>query len=1207
MSQDEDATRSLSPDATGSVQPDGPAATPVVRAGRPSMPAEGPAAERYRFLAKLGEGGMGVVWKVEDTRLGRIVALKRIKGDPSEGGVQVQRFLREAQLAARLHHPGIVGIHDSGEMDGSCYLTMEYVEGRSFAEYLRATQPEKETGSRASLARLREEIQHLAEVAEAVGHAHRMGIIHRDLKPGNVVLDADGRPRVMDFGLAKEVLLEDGGAKRAVREALTVQGAVVGTPAYMSPEQADADGGKVGPVTDVWALGVILYEILTGRRPFTGKNMVDLLAAVLGEDPVPPRSRHPHVPAELEAICLRALEKSVRKRYPNAGVLAGELRAWLAGEPVAARPLSGPARLRRTLQRHRTGTIVVVAALGILVALAWGGLARRAAAVRVMRIHQEIGATVHDLQTTLMTIEMSPAGREALARQPLKVLEALLEADPDFGPAHSWRGRIHGLLGHAADAEADLDRGCALAPDSPLVWYLRGMYTLQKYADSRGLPSSRMGDEGIRFAPPPAESESEVEWRTRGLADLERMATLATDDRTLGAEDLALGRATAALHGNLEDGPTLALAYLAGIDRPEAFRIRAFCLFRLERFPEAEAEASRAVEAWPADFVSWMRRAYARVGVALAKHVRNEDGAEDLRHAAADVDRALCLREPIAHLVGYRATIHYLLGIIHKRWGRDPRPAFRQSILDGRTALKLDPEDSYTTHTLAHALYSLSRNEHTRGVDLREELRTAASLYEKIARASPGDVEAHLNWTEAAAARAEAERQFGADARPSALEAVRAADRAIALAPEKADPRVRRANTRTLLAELDPIDSAAKREHRTLALADLDEAVRLEPESVLARHARGVFHRDGGYALPRSSEGARESYSRSLLDLDAAVALAPDNPSVHHARGILHYRIGLGEFDRNEDPSAAYERSLADLTRAIELDSGDPAPVVNRAFVRLAQGKLCERHGQDPADPYARALADAAAALERQPNLAKAHTVQGEVYFAQAGIADRLGTGIRENLNRAIDSFETAVRAGDADCLRPLGMVLALAERYDESLAVFARHAQCFPQQQAWAQDQIEHVTALKRQAIELNTPRPWKEAARLGWTAVAENAYVRAREHLREALELWERQSPAEKEEQAGIQVVSSERASTHYYYAVLLSLQALGQESGSAAVREVPAEERDRLLGLVFLHLERARETGWHDFDRLRSEPGLQAWKDDPRWKDLLARWGK
>jgi transcription initiation factor TFIIIB Brf1 subunit/transcription initiation factor TFIIB len=285
----------------------------------------------YEVLEELGRGGMGIVYRARQIRLNRAVALKVIRSGRHAEPHERDRFQQEAEAVARLQHPNIVQVHEVGEAGGCPFLALELCPGGNLARRLNGTPlPPIEAAC-------------LVEtLARAVHHAHSQGVVHRDLKPANILLDADGTPKIADFGVAKMLDAEPG---------LTTSGLLLGTPAYMAPEQARGKPGDVGPAIDVYGLGAILYEVLTGRPPFRTDGALDTLHQVLHEDPAPPRHLAPTISRDLEGVCLKCLAKDPKDRYASAEELAEDLRRIQAGEPTHGRPVSSLSRLWRWCQR----------------------------------------------------------------------------------------------------------------------------------------------------------------------------------------------------------------------------------------------------------------------------------------------------------------------------------------------------------------------------------------------------------------------------------------------------------------------------------------------------------------------------------------------------------------------------------------------------------------------------------------------------------------------------------------------------------------------------------------------------------------------------------------------------------------------------------------------------------------------------------------
>jgi serine/threonine protein kinase len=314
----------------------------------------------YDILGELGRGGMGVVYRARQQDLDRLVALKMILAGAYAGSAERERFRAEALAVARLQHPNVVQVFAVGEHAGRPFLALELVQGGSLAGRLRGGPlPPRQAAA-------------LAErLARAVQAAHEAGVIHRDLKPANILLTADGQPKVTDFGLAKR--LDE-------QTAATPTGAILGTPAYMAPEQAGGQRGKVGPAADVWALGAILYELLTGRPPFQAATPLDTVLRVLNDNPVPPRQIQSQTPRELETICLKCLGKEPRQRYGSARDLADDLRRFLDSQPIQARPARTWERARKWALRRPALAALLLLGSGVavlaLVGLVTGAFSR---------------------------------------------------------------------------------------------------------------------------------------------------------------------------------------------------------------------------------------------------------------------------------------------------------------------------------------------------------------------------------------------------------------------------------------------------------------------------------------------------------------------------------------------------------------------------------------------------------------------------------------------------------------------------------------------------------------------------------------------------------------------------------------------------------------------------------------------------------------
>jgi serine/threonine protein kinase len=424
---------------------EGPAATPPrhpedrgsIRS-RDTTPEDGqpprvdwPTIAGYEILDRLAQGGMGVVYKARQVTLNRVVALKMLSAGTDAGAEQLARFRAEAEAVARLQHGNITQIYEIGESAGRPYFTMEFVDGGTLADKLRGL-PQSPRQAAALVQTL----------AEAVHFAHQQGILHRDLKPGNVLLARSDRPqaihlasqaqepgsfepKITDFGLAKQL----GGAMGR-----TQTGDVLGTPSYMAPEQAAGRIREFGPATDVYALGAILYELLTGRPPFRGTTPLDTLDQVRSQEPVPPVILQPKVPRDLETICLKCLQKEPVKRYVSARELADDLQRFLKGEPICARPVGPVERLGRWCRRNQLVAGLTAAAVLLLLA---GSSVSTFFAIRAGQKTQEARRLGSDLGQTIgrfakLTFDTKSASEAVkLFREARDRFEELTLADPE--------------------------------------------------------------------------------------------------------------------------------------------------------------------------------------------------------------------------------------------------------------------------------------------------------------------------------------------------------------------------------------------------------------------------------------------------------------------------------------------------------------------------------------------------------------------------------------------------------------------------------------------------------------------------------------------------------------------------------------------------------------------------------------------------------
>jgi len=409
---------------------------------------------RFELLEELGRGAFGRVWKARDHELDRLVAIK-IPHRAALDDIEAERTQREARAAAQLRHPGIVSVHEVIRDEGLIYIVSDYIAGVTLQDWLQSR-----------VFTTREAVHLLIRIAEAMDHAHRQGVIHRDLKPGNILIDAERNPHITDFGLAK---------REQAEVTVTVEGQVLGTPSYMSPQQAGGEGHSVDGRTDVYSLGVILFQLLTRELPFRGSSRMIILQ-ILHDEPPSPRRLKAGIPRDLSTITLKCLEKDPQRRYETAGALALDLKRWLDGQPIQARPVSTFERAWRWCRRNPTVASLAASLAALLLLVAVGSTAYSFRLARYAeREHQARTEAETYFRMTLDAIDemLTEVGEESIAHVPqmeavqktllgkaLALHQRLVQAQPshpglqlEFARAQHRMGDIYELLGEHEQAK----------------------------------------------------------------------------------------------------------------------------------------------------------------------------------------------------------------------------------------------------------------------------------------------------------------------------------------------------------------------------------------------------------------------------------------------------------------------------------------------------------------------------------------------------------------------------------------------------------------------------------------------------------------------------------------------------------------------------------------------------------------------------------
>jgi serine/threonine-protein kinase len=736
------------------------------------------ARDRYTLSRLHATGGIGRVWLARDASLGRDVALKELRPEQAGNPAVWARFLKEAQVTGQLEHPGIVPIYEVGRRpeDQQPFYTMRFVRGRTLAEAVAAYR-RRRAGGEAGPLELRELLTAFLGVCNAVAYAHSRGVLHRDLKPQNVVLGDYGEVIVLDWGLARLMDQPDEDAAPLSVAAggeldATVQGQVLGTPAYMAPEQAEGRLDLLGPATDVYGLGAILYEVLAGRPPFRGGDTTAVLRLVVHEAPARPRSLESGAPPALEAVCLKALAKKPAERYASARDVADDVRRWLADEPVTAWREPLVRRAGRWARRHRTGVAVAaallvagVAALGVSTVLVNRQRARAEANFQLAR------TAVDDMYTQVaekwlaQESRMEPVQREFLVKA-LRFYEQFAQPEGssrevrlEAGKAARRVGTIQTRLGDTAAADAafrsSIDTLRALAAERPdpavrhqlqlsLNRYGWLLWSVGRPPDDALREARELGESLAQGPSPPGEAREEL------ATTYSVQAIVALAYGRLAEAEEAHGRALPLREALARDDPTV--EHREAVGRSLYHRARFFQ--RVGKFRQAEAEFGRAVALATAVVADAPREPRPRSE--LANALIEEAGLLILfgrpKEAEADLRRGLALADALQadfpSVGDYRelqaAMRRDLASLLNDRRQTDEaRRAYAIAIADGEALMKECPDVvSYRWNLCVH-LSGLMTLEWSAGhmEEAERPARRALEMAEELSAQIPGRVD----------------------------------------------------------------------------------------------------------------------------------------------------------------------------------------------------------------------------------------------------------------------------------------------------------------------------------------------------------------------------------------------------------------------------------------------------------------------------------
>ncbi len=989
---------------------------------------------RYRVERFLGSGGMGSVYLATDPQLGRLVALKFLHhNDPA----LVMRFLREARAQARVEHSNICPVHEAGEVEGRPYIAMQYIEGKSLSELRGRISTETA-------------VRIVRDVAWAVHAAHKTGLIHRDLKPANILVGQDDagsvyHPWVVDFGLAQA----------QGEEALTRTGLIAGTPAYVSPEQAQ--GAALDRRTDVYSLGVVLYEMLAGSPPFAGSNPAGTLVRVLQEEPEPLRQRRPAIPADLETIVLKCLEKDPARRYDSARALAEDLDRWLAGDPIAARPAGWSYRLGKRLRKHKALVAVAAAALILLVASGAEVVRTRWQARERAELAQRFGQRVESLEARLRIEAFLPlhevtAAKRRLRRELETIQEEMRRLGPVAeGPGHFALGQGYLALHQDELAREHLEKAWQAGERTPEV------------AAALGLVFATFVDKILSnpgFAPALDPDQVRSRYRTPALSYLKESARNShpPPPYILGLIAYYEGRdaeAVARARQAYREDPSLYEAALLearvykrqgdaasdGARREEALRL----------YDQAEAVYRRLLAAVPSDATVHAAECQLQAHRLLAESEEADLSEERFREALQPCETALQVDPGLSDVHTFKAGLFWTRGDRRQRRGGDPQQDFSAAIAEARKAIALNPRDARAFNHLATAHRLLASWQLSRGSDPGTDLRQALQAAKEAVRLAPELASNHNCLALACMMAGQDQERRGVDPRPLLRKAVASYGRALALNPKYLPSQINVGQAWNQIAEaeitrgLDPSTSLES------AIAAFRRAVALNPESLPAHNNLGnAYLTLGEYLLARGSD-PRPALRQAMASYERTLALRPDYAYGPYNLAYTWRLVAEALAERGEDPGPALTAARSRIEDSLRINPDDADTFLERGRIELIAARKALYGDPSPELKAAGAALDKAEAL---------NPGAPEIYLEQARLERwraEAGLDTPKAVHRGLERAERALafNARDARALAVRGALLHLAARLETD--------------PARRKEEADRAEASLREAITLN------------------------------------------------------------------------------------------------------------------------------------------
>jgi serine/threonine-protein kinase len=951
---------------------------------------------RYQSMELIGQGAIGQVFKAYDSTLKRIVALKFLKAH--RAGME-ERFRREAQAQARVQHPNVCKVFEVGEIENKPYLSMQYINGCTLDQA-------------ALQMSLEEKVKTMKVVAEAVHAANKTGLIHRDLKPGNILVEKteEGwQPYVTDFGLAREMDAPD----------LTRTGVVVGTPAYMAPEQARGAVRNLDQRTDVYCLGATFFEVLSGKPPFEGNSSMEVLWKILQEEAPPLRSKNKKIPQELETIVMKCLEKDPTQRYESARALSEDLARFQDDEPILARPATWHYRLRKKARKHRTIVgIAAVAFIGILLSAAFGIYSWWNAGEQAKHA-QQFGQEVEKIEGFLRYVQTLPLHdvrpEMALVRERMKDIEKRIKevGKTAEGPGHYALGRGYLALYEYEKALIHLEEAWKRNYRTPEVAYSLGAVfgeLYQRQLQTLGLISNTQSREN-------RQKEIERQYRDPALRYL-RIAKGVHFESTHYAEglvafyekkyDLALRKANDAIastpwfyHASKMEGD---IRVSQGIEKARAGDYSAAS----ENYMKAGVAYQRAMEIGRSDASLYEAecRRWIEILEALVRETIPSD--ESFKNGIAACDQALQINKENAEAYNKKAIVYQHWGDTLANYGKDSEPMFQKVIETAEAALRWKPQSAEAHLMIGLGYWNLAWDQYMDGKDTSQSSKKAIDSYNAAAKIKP-DAESYYGLCGVYHQKAMIEMQRSLDPSDSFRKAISAGEKAAELDGSNSDTynsvgiEYTSFGNYQLNTGINPTNSFNS------AIDRFEKGLRLNPKNVdcyinLSR----VYILKAEYEITQKLDptiGLRQS----IEYCQKANSIRSDVPSAYVNMMAAYWVMSLNRVESNQDPTSSLKDAIKAYDEVIRLRGVSTSLYLMRAEVELTASKWAMVKGFSPDSALANTEQALGSALKMNPSGADVYEVYAKYYKLKAEDRIKRGKNAASEVENGIKNASRAI------------------------------------------------------------------------------------------------------------------------------------------------------------------------------------------------------